>query len=361
MTGIYIHIPFCLKKCDYCGFLSFPGKEEMMDGYVDMLLKELDEYQVKADTVFFGGGTPSLLEPRQVKRILDKINPTGEVTLEANPKTFDKPKLLAFKDAGINRLSIGCQSMEDDLLKTLGRVHTREDFLKAYTIAREVFENINVDLMFALPGQDIQRWEKTLKEVISLSPEHISAYSLQIEEGTRFYQEYKMDRLNVPSDLEERRMHHRAIEILEDAGYSHYEISNFARKGKECQHNLKYWNMEEYIGIGLGASSYFKSERFKNTDDLDKYLSGNLDREVHINSVKDTAGEMVFTALRKREGFTKERFKEVVGQSYDDFFRYILDERKEYIEEGLLVETEERVYLTLDGMDHSNEIMAKFV
>lgn len=384
--GLYIHIPFCLKKCSYCGFLSFAGKEQMTDQYVSALIKEIEYYedrlagQFQVDSVFIGGGTPTLLEPRHLERLLKGIEPWQaeecEVTMEGNPKTFDEEKLTAFRRAGVNRLSIGCQSLDDQMLKNIGRVHTKQDFLDSFGMARAAgFENINVDLMFALPGQSMEIWEESLKETIELGPEHISFYSLQIEEGTPFYEQYKRDELLVPTDAEERRMHHRAIDMVKESGYIYYEISNCAKVGKECRHNLKYWNMDDYLGVGLGASSFIDQVRFKNTDDLDRYIStnggvsiegschrlyGSID-EYEVEDTSSLAGELVFTGLRKRDGFRKDRFKEITGADYDDFYADILDERKKNIRLGYLVETDERVYITEEGIDHSNDIMSDFV
>ena len=367
--GLYVHTPFCLKKCSYCGFLSMPGcGKDTIDGYFDRMADEArqipSEYMV--DTVFFGGGTPTLAGPENIKKVIDSLSPFledgAEITMEANPKTFGLEDLRRYREAGVNRLSIGCQSLNDEVLAKLGRVHTRDEFLESYRAAREAgFDNVNVDLMFAVPGQDMNIWEETLREVIALGPDHISAYSLQIEEGTPFYNAYKFGELEGVSDEEERRMHHLAIEMLEDAGYVHYEISNFAKPGFMCKHNLKYWNMDEYLGIGLGASSFMKGERIKNTDDLDEYMKGSLGQERHLDTKEDLAGETVFTGLRKREGFLKSRFEEIVGESYDDFYQYIYEERMRYIREELLVEDEERVYLTRKGIDRSNDIMSEFV
>lgn len=370
--GIYVHVPFCIKKCRYCGFTSFAGEEGKIDSYFERLLEELKAFIEAAganrriDSVFFGGGTPTLAGPENISKVLGAlkniIEPDAEITVEGNPKTFTYADLVKYRQAGVNRLSIGCQSLDDNILERLGRVHTKAEFLQSFQAARDAgFDNINVDLMFAVPGQDMAIWEKTLEEVIDLSPEHISFYSLQIEEGTPFYDEYKFGKLDGISDEEERKMHHRAIEMLEDAGYVHYEISNAAKPGRECRHNLKYWNMDEYIGIGLGASSFYNGKRVKNTDALDKYLDGDYVEESVLETQKDIAGETVFTGLRKREGFLKSRFEEIVGVSYDDFYRYIYEERSKFIEQGFLVEDEERVYLTEEGIDHSNDIMSEFV
>ncbi len=384
--GLYIHIPFCLKKCLYCGFLSFADKREFMEAYVESLLKEIGYYKKQLagefviDTVFFGGGTPTLLETDMVKRLLGQLDgwlsPKAEITMEANPKTFNRDKLIGYMKAGVNRLSIGCQSLDDQVLSNLGRVHNREEFLDSFAMAREAgFDNINVDLMFAVPGQTMEIWQKTLGQVIDLEPEHISFYSLQIEENTPFYNLYKMDKLDSVTDEEERRMHHTAIKMVKDSGYDFYEISNCGKPGKRCNHNLKYWNMDDYLGVGLGASSFINGVRFKNCDDLETYLKAGQGLSIEGNcmklysavdtycqdTVKDLAGELVFTGLRKRHGFTKERFRQVTGRQYDEFFQYIKEEREKNIKLGFLVETDNRVYITEEGIDHSNDIMSDFV
>ena len=286
---LYIHIPFCVRKCAYCDFLSFPSGEEERERYVERLTEEIEEAGAVSEgyvatAIFFGGGTPSVLTPKQTERILNAVKKSfyvaedAEITTEVNPGTADRKKLEAWRQAGINRLSFGLQSTETRELQYLGRIHTMEDFLESYRAAREAgFENINIDLMSALPGQTVSSWEKTLRTVVSLQPEHISAYSLIIEEGTPFCQlfgedgdaaEEKKRRQSLgipelPDEDAERRMYYDTERILGEAGYHRYEISNYAKPGYECRHNKGYWTGTEYLGLGLGASSYINIRREK--------------------------------------------------------------------------------------------------
>ena len=281
---LYLHIPFCVKKCNYCDFLSAPAEEETRAAYVDALLEEIRGFEDPEDyevvTVFFGGGTPSILPGQEIFRIMEALREKfsfrkgAEITLEANPGTVDKEKLSCYKKAGINRLSFGLQSADAEELKKLGRIHTWEKFLESFQLAREAgFSNINVDLMSALPGQTKESWEKTLRQVLALQPEHISAYSLIIEEGTPFYQLYEKDVERrdageepelLPSEEEERAMYEATGRILKEQGYLHYEISNYAKPGRECRHNLGYWQRRDYLGFGLGASTLLNPVRYKN-------------------------------------------------------------------------------------------------
>ena len=286
---LYIHIPFCIKKCNYCDFLSFPSSAEDREEYIRCLVKEIektgivlndilnnkDTYQVRS--IFIGGGTPSLLSGNQIKNIMQVvqkyflIKEEAEITMEANPGTLTKKNLSAYKDAGINRLSMGLQSADNSCLYLLGRIHTWEEFLKNYELARKAgFENINIDLMSGLPGQTMSIYKKTLEKVMALRPEHISAYSLILEEGTPFYESKEIHK-KIPNEEADREMYQFTKEILAENGYDRYEISNYALKGKECIHNLGYWSGVPYIGFGLGASSYFEGTRFSNERNLEHY------------------------------------------------------------------------------------------
>ena len=263
--SLYLHIPFCVRKCRYCDFLSGPQDQETREAYVRSLIREIEEQSVCprgtcVDTVFFGGGTPSVLTGGQVAGIMEalkgffSIREDAEISMEMNPGTADAEKLLAFKRAGINRLSMGVQSMRDDELRTLGRIHTADQARQIYQMARDAgFRNINLDLMSALPGQKISDWEKTLLQTVNLGPEHISAYSLIIEEGTPFSH---MQLPQLPTEEEDRAMYHLTKDLLGEYGYRRYEISNYARAGYACRHNCGYWTGHEYLGLGLGASSY---------------------------------------------------------------------------------------------------------
>lgn len=363
--GIYIHIPFCLAKCKYCGFYSAAGSSEVeRREYVDSLIEDIEEYgkvygkSRTADTIFIGGGTPSILDEGEIKRILVAVrnafdaDDNAEITIESNPKTLTKSKLLEYKQAGINRLSIGVQSLNSDILGTLGRVHSAEDFYENFKLARECgFDNINVDLMFAVPGHTMEIWEDTLDKIFKLGPEHISFYSLQIEEGTPFYEMFMAGNLDQVPDEIDRAMYHRTIEKLKAAGYEHYEISNACKPGHECRHNLKYWSLEEYLGIGSGASSYMEGVRFAEAPVL----------EFYENSKEDDMSEYVFTGLRKTTGFDLDDFNNRFGMKLWEAFGDRRENLAEFLEEGLLIESQGRLYLSEDGLDVSNAIMAEFV
>ena len=264
--GIYIHIPFCVRKCKYCDFLSFDSlKEDVKGRYVNALFSEIKmqgkRFQgYEADTIFIGGGTPTVVQAEYIAEIVECVKENfhlaeaAEITIEANPGTVTPEMLEIYRKSGVNRLSIGVQSLDDKVLSALGRIHTAEEFRNTYFAARHAgFNNINIDLMIAVPLQTEEIWEKTLKEAIRLKPEHISFYSLQREEGTEFYRMYKEGRLTLADDDTDRRMYHTAVKMLKEAGYHHYEISNAAKPGFESRHNMKYWQFDEYIGLGLGA------------------------------------------------------------------------------------------------------------
>ena len=363
--GIYIHVPFCLAKCKYCGFYSQGGATEAEQReYVESLLSDIEEYgrvygeEYIVDTVFIGGGTPSILPSPYIGEILDcirdcfTVEEDAEVSMESNPKTLTYENLLAYRKAGINRLSIGVQSLDDDCLKALGRVHTAADFRRNFIMAREAgFDNINMDLMFAIPGHTMEVWEETLDEAIKLGPEHISFYSLQIEEGTPFYDMYRKGEFDqVPDDID-RDMYHRAIAKLKEAGYEHYEISNACKPGRECRHNLKYWSMEDYLGIGPSASSYMKGVRFAEAPLM----------EFHENTQEDDMAEFAFTGLRKACGIAFDDFEKRYGRKFWDVFADKREELEPYFSAGQLIETEKGLALSEEGFDISNAIMALFV
>lgn len=381
--GIYVHIPFCVKKCNYCDFLSAPASTQVRKRYIEALLEQIKccaslvkEYEVK--TVYFGGGTPSLLEAEEIGRIFGKIKEEFElseeslkemeITLEANPGTFGKDKLLAYKELGFNRLSIGVQSMNPEELKLLGRVHRVEDFLENYKLAREWgFENINVDLMEALPGQTVKGWEQTLKQVISLQPEHISAYSLIIEEGTKFYEWYAGKEELLPDEDEEREIYYRTEEVLRDAGYERYEISNYAKPGKESRHNLSYWQGTDYLGLGLGASSLIKGERFSNVTSLDAFAvaAGKVSRHLEefvgertVLTKQDKMEEFMFLGLRVMKGVSKQEFFRRFQVSMEAVYGEAL---KKLETQGLVQIDGDRVFLTKMGIDVSNYVFTEFL
>ena len=376
---LYLHIPFCVKKCNYCDFLSAPAREETRAAYVDALLEEIRGFDEPEDyevvTVFFGGGTPSILPGQAIFRIMEALREKfsfrkgAEITLEANPGTVDKEKLSFYKKAGINRLSFGLQSADAEELKKLGRIHTWEKFLESFQLAREAgFSNINVDLMSALPGQTKESWEKTLRQVLALQPEHISAYSLIIEEGTPFYQLYEKDVERrdageepelIPSEEEERAMYEATGRILKEQGYLHYEISNYAKPGRECCHNLGYWQRRDYLGFGLGASTLLNPVRYKNTEDLEAYLGGDFSKKEFFVLTKDNQiEETMFLGLRVLEGVSKEQFREQFSCELRVVYRKELEKLEQ---EGLLEEEGDFVRLTSRGIDLSNPVLAEFL
>lgn len=385
---LYIHIPFCIKKCSYCDFLSFPASEEVKAAYVGTLCaeilnakKEYGEFDIAS--IYMGGGTPSVLSCAQILQIGNALNkafdlkglkgkrrtpfrksekePEIEFTAEANPGTLSKEKLKAFKEAGANRISLGLQSTDNRELKELGRIHTYEDFLESFWLAREAgFKNINIDLMEAVPLQSLASFRKTLANVIALRPEHVSAYSLIIEEGTPFYERMNGNfPLALPGEDEEREIYYAAGELLGKAGYLQYEISNYALAGRQCRHNVGYWRRENYLGLGLGASSMVNNVRWKNTSKMETYLKeGFVKEEVQALTVKDQMEEFMFLGLRLSEGISKARFFE----SFKTDFDFIYGAKVHELEISGLVETEgDRMRLTKRGADVSNRVLAEFL
>ena len=279
--GLYIHIPFCCKKCLYCDFNSYENKEIYEKQYIDALIKELNYYINQGiysfKTVFIGGGTPTIINPENIARIIGtiekNIEKNAEITIECNPDTVDERKVVLYKTMGINRVSIGLQAWQDNLLKTLGRIHDRKDFIESLNMFRKHgFTNINVDLMFSLPNQTLEMWEETLNNVCTLGVEHVSCYSLIVEEGTPIYQLIRTGKLRIPDDETDREMYSMAKEILERYGLRQYEISNFSKVGFQCIHNLIYWNNEEYIGVGAGSHSKINKIRFWNYHSIEEYI-----------------------------------------------------------------------------------------
>lgn len=375
---LYIHIPFCRKKCNYCDFLSFPAGQETMDVYVQMLIKEIREAEKreeKVTSVFLGGGTPSILSGQQMHGILDtcrekfSFSKEAEITLEANPGTLDQGKLKALRQAGINRLSLGLQSAHNGELRELGRIHTWEDFLESYHMARKAgFRNINVDLMSALPAQTPESFRDTLKQVTALEPEHISAYSLIIEEGTPFYEKYACDERDrqkdgecaqLPSEEEERSMYADTARILRQAGYRRYEISNYAREGFECRHNCGYWTRKSYRGFGLGAASLMDETRYHGTEDLQEYLRGSFPRlDQERLSLQARMEETMFLGLRLTRGVSIKEFNIQFGCSIWDVYGKV---SAKLTREGLLQEREGWLSLTEKGIDVSNYVLSEFL
>ena len=394
--GIYVHIPFCIRKCLYCDFLSAPSDETTRESYVNALLAEIDAQAplykgFQVHTVFFGGGTPSLLMPEQTAAILERLyqrfsflpEKEMEITLEANPGTLTEEKLRAWRQAGVNRLSIGLQSAHDEELKSLGRIHTWKEFLWGYEAARRAgFSNLNIDLMSALPGQSVESWMDTLESVVELKPEHISAYSLIIEEGTPFYDWYgpqdaasekrQMEkRKPLPSEEEDRLMYERTGEYLAKGGYGRYEISNYALPGFACRHNLAYWERTDYAGFGLGAASLRENVRWSNTAELAEYLAhaGQTGEETRIKkemsrlSIQDQMEEFMFLGLRKTEGVSASTFERLYGKPLEAVYEEPVER---LIREGLLLRYQKEdgsVFFRLSdkGIDVSNYALAMFL
>lgn len=369
--SIYIHIPFCVQKCAYCDFLSAPATDKVQEQYLHRLMQEIREkghsfqdYTVK--TVFIGGGTPTVVEPALLCEMLSLVKACfdvsidAEISMECNPGTTSYQALVQYRQAGINRLSIGLQSTQDHLLKKLGRIHDYRQFIQTYQWAREAgFSNINIDLMSALPGQSLADYEQTLYEVLAQKPEHISAYSLIVEEGTPFYD---MD-LDVPDEDTERLMYERTEEMLKEQGYARYEISNYALEGCACKHNQVYWERGEYLGLGLGASSFIRKGkeeyRLKNNSDLQTYLTEAFSYEEEIKLTRREAmEEFFFLGLRQMKGVNLVTFAELYGEDTVEWFE---DAIAEGIGEGLLEQEGQYLRLTSKGIDVSNYVFGKFL
>ena len=378
--SLYVHIPFCVRKCLYCDFLSFGDKESLMEDYFKALSKELKEsagdYRDReVKTVFFGGGTPSLPKAEYICDILSdikenyRLSENAEISLELNPGTASFDKMRSYKDAGFNRLSIGIQSFNDEELKKLGRIHDSATALRTYEDARRAgFDNINIDIMSALPGQSVESYLNTLSRAVKLSPEHISAYSLIIEEGTPFFD---MD-LDLPNEEADRDMYHKTAEMLKEHGYHRYEISNYAKDGFECRHNKVYWKRGDYLGVGLGAASLIDNVRFNNTRDLKEYLTSSdiIKRDTEELSVKAQMEEFMFLGLRLTEGIRTDDFKREFGKTVFDVYdevidKYLLMTFLELCDEDMNItdDKEKAAYLKLSeqGLDVCNTIMADFL
>lgn len=367
---IYIHIPFCIRKCDYCDFLSGPSGPEEQADYVQALLREIQAVEEgegrSVSSIFIGGGTPSVLDERLLGDILReirnrfKMKEDAEITIEVNPGTANIGKLQAYREMGINRLSIGLQSPEDRELKILGRIHNYGQFLETYQEARTVgFDNINIDLMSAIPDQTYEGWVKNLRTVAELEPEHISAYSLIVEEGTPF----AARKLNLPDEDTEYNMYEATAQILKEYGFEQYEISNYARKGRKCRHNVGYWTRQDYLGFGLGASSLYGKERFANTADMKKYLENSKNpekiREKEPSLTReDEMAEFMFLGLRMTKGISKADFQRCFGCTIESVYGEVLEK---YESMELLLEKDGRIFLSREGIHVSNSIMAEFL
>lgn len=377
--GIYIHIPFCKKKCYYCDFISYCDKNELIDKYIECLKKEIINFAQKykdvydITTIYIGGGTPSSINEKYIKNIIDTINNNivnikkiKEITIEVNPGTITKEKIEQYKMARINRISIGLQSTNNKLLEEIGRIHDFDEFLETYNMARKVgFKNINVDLMLGLPNQTIKDLSNSIDKIIQLSPEHISIYSLILEENTVLFNLIEQGKLILPSDEVERNMYWYIKNKLELSGYKHYEISNFAKEGYESKHNWNCWEQKQYVGFGVAAHSYLKDKRFSNIENLEQYINNiendNLEKNyiLHENqNIYDKKKEYMLLGLRKIDGVSIQKFK----NKFDDNPIYLFrKELKKLIEEDLLEIDGDDIRLTNKGLDLANVVWEEFV
>lgn len=377
--GIYIHIPFCKQKCYYCDFISYSNKCSEVKGYIESLKKEIEEFDFsnyKVTSIYIGGGTPSYIDSIYIVEILSELKEKLkcnliefkdiEITIEVNPGTVDTKKLNDYKKLGINRLSIGLQSTKNDILKKIGRIHTYQEFLEIYKLARETgFKNINIDLMIGIPGQKIGDLKNTLQDIIKLEPEHISVYSLIIEENTPIEKMLENGEIKLPDEDLERNMYWYVKNTLELNGYNHYEISNFAKLGKESRHNLNCWNQEEYIGFGVAAHSYLNGIRFSNTINVEEYIQHieNNRKEENIQieesqSLEDKKNEFMMLGFRKIQGVDIARFKEKFIDNPIFLYRENLNK---LVEEGLIEVDLNHIKLTNKGIDLANLVFEEFV
>ncbi len=409
--GLYIHIPFCLQKCHYCDFYSEAGTSSGLRAkYMDALCREIAWYGEKlglgssgggrtVDTIFIGGGTPSILDAEQTVRMVStvfdnfRVAEDAEISMECNPATLTAEKLAAYKACGINRLSMGVQSMEPDILNIMGRAHGPEDVISNFRLAREAgFDNINLDVMFGVPGQNMDIWKDTVRKVLALEPEHLSFYSLELAEGTEFYRRLASGSLQETAPEADRQMYHWLLTELDEADYEHYEISNAARAGMRCRHNLKYWNLEDYLGLGAAAHSFIGNGRcdagevcglrFSNVDNVSNYVEswlnvepGNLPDAADTlaalvapsvdwyqeNTREDSVTDYTFTALRRVKGIGKENFAKEFGRTFWEVFADRRAEFEEYKAAGDAAEDESALWITRKGMDIASRIIALFV
>jgi len=365
---IYVHIPFCERKCDYCDFVSFVCPVSKQDMYFDALINQINKIsettgRLPVVSCFFGGGTPSSVRSENIVRVIEFLKekydflPSAEITIEVNPNSVTEEKLSLYKGAGFNRLSIGLQSTHNGELLMASRLHTYEEFLKAYELAKEAgFNNINIDLMSALPTQTIASYEESLKRVIALNPKHISAYSLILEEGTTFYERYK-DGHDLPDEDTEREMYYLTKKLLKEAGYERYEISNYALPGYECLHNTGYWERRDYLGFGLAAASLFNNERITTHGDLERFIRGDYEGEHVFLSDKDIMEEFMFLGLRLIKGVSKAEFKHAFSKDIHKVYGDVIEKLKK---EGLIWEND-RIGLTDKGLDLTNYAMSEFL
>ena len=374
--GIYVHIPFCKQKCKYCDFISFASYNENYKEYVECLISEIKNKKIenapKVNTIYLGGGTPSILESEDIIKIIGAIkerfelDENYEITIEINPGTITKEKLKDYKEVGINRLSIGLQSTHNRILKLIGRIHSYDDFLNTYNLAKEVgFENINVDLMLAIPTQTQEELLESVQEVINLNPNHISLYSLILEDGTELEKMISKGEYELLNEEIERKMYWKTKKLLEENGYNHYEISNFSKKDSESKHNMDCWNQNQYIGFGVAAHSYYNEIRFSNINSLELYImnvkNNDFEKNVEINEVQDKPAQMrefMLIGLRKINGIKISDFERKFRINPLFYFRF---EISKLTEEGLIEVDLDNIKLTEKGLDLANKVFEEFI
>lgn len=371
--GIYVHIPFCKRKCNYCDFYSIKWNDEFENKYIKALLKEINSYgnmKYEVDTIFVGGGTPTIIKPENMEKIVVEIknsflvDDNSEISIEANPNTLTNDNLSIYKKIGINRLSIGVQSLNDEILKKIGRLHNGNDALDAIERAKSYgYENLNVDVMFNIPGQTVIDIEDTITKIIKHDVKHISFYSLKLEKGTPLYLMEKDKKIIMPGEDIEREMYYTGRKIMEDNSIMQYEISNFAKKNLECKHNLKYWNQEEYIGFGPAAHSFLNNERYSNASDINLYCN-NAHQNIFNKTIQEVLDsdalifEFIMLNLRLTDGLDLNKFK----QKFDiDFYDKYEKQVKYLVENMLLVNNGNNIKLTKKGMDISNFVFKEFM
>ena len=373
--GLYLHFPFCVRKCGYCDFLSFPASDDIKKLYAAAMIREIRGCAAsvsgrRVTSIFLGGGTPSVMPVQQMRRIFSvlyecfDIAQDAEISMEINPGTLDE-KILSFVFDHITRVSLGVQSFRDGELSGLGRIHTADEAVRSFELLRECgVRNLNIDLMSAIPGQSPESWAETLKTAVSLSPEHISAYSLIVEEGTPFFRMRQAGKLALPDEETEREMYRKTGEILGEAGYSRYEISNYAKPGFSCRHNIRYWRREDCLGLGLGAASLVGSVRWKNTDRMEEYLKHSADPGLLVREMEDLTRtaeveEFMFLGLRMTEGVHADAFRECFGLEMTDIYGDVL---ARLLDGGLIYMPEPGRYaLTERGTDVSNMVLSEFL
>ena len=373
--GIYVHIPFCKHKCYYCDFTSYANKTEYIKKYVEAVIKEIKTYDLKEysiTTIYLGGGTPSYIESKYIKKLLEAlknqfdIENDCEITIEVNPGTVTEDKLEKYKKCGINRLSVGLQSINDKLLKQIGRIHNYKQLLKTYDLARKIgFDNINVDLIIGIPNQTMKDIEQEMDEIIKLEPEHISTYSLIVEEGTPLEKQLQEGKYKLPKEDLEREMYWYIKKVLERKGYQHYEISNFSKEGKESRHNKNCWEQKEYIGLGVASHSYLNNIRYSNTENLEKYIENIEDNKMQLNRIvhekqteADKEKEFILLGLRKIDGVSIKSFKEKFDKNPLCIFKEELDKLEK---QQLIKVMGDDIILTDKGIDLANLVWEEFV